>query len=177
MQFVITEEFNEGEVFFYFLAACAEPGIGGGGKRTLSAQFGRLERSSCLWLNWTNISVRGQRICWEYPMSAWVSFPRLDFFTIFTFSSLFPQYVKEVLCFALAKSIFGCGAERCSRLPWAALGSSRGAGVRFLPEAAAGEAAGCSLQLQIFNLCCLGIGIKSSTILLLIPESFQLAQN
>ena len=51
MQFVITEEFNEGEVFFYFLAACAEPGIGGRGKRTLSAQFGRLERSSCLWVN------------------------------------------------------------------------------------------------------------------------------
>ena len=74
-------------------------------------------------------------------MSAWVSFPRLDFFTIFTFSSLFPQYVKEVLCFALAKSIFGCGAERCSRLPWAALGSSRGAGVRFPPEAAAAAAA------------------------------------
>ena len=45
----------------------------------------------------------------------------------------------------MAKSIFGCGAERCSRLPSAALGSCGGAGVRFQEE----EGAHCSLNLQI----------------------------
>ena len=70
MQFVLTKEFNKGEEsFFYFSAARAEPGIGGGGKRTLSAQFGILRRA--LVSDWTNISVGGQRVYWEYPMPAW----------------------------------------------------------------------------------------------------------
>ena len=113
-------------------------------------------------------------------MSAWVSFPRLNFFTIFTFSSLFPQYVKEVLCFALAKSIFGCGAERCSRLPWAALGSSRGAGVRVPPEVAGGGAASrrsSGVLTPAANLQFVLFGNRDQVSTLSIPESFQFAQN
>ena len=101
-------------------------------------------------------------------MSAWVSFPRLDFFTIFTFSSLFPQYVKEVLCFALLwqnqyLDVELRGVPGCPGLLWGAPGGPE-SGFRQKQQQEkqqAGEAAGCSLQLQIFNLCCLGIGIKS----------------